>query len=146
MPSIGQAAIATILAKPYTVEGGFNVQINVNGTFVQKLASAIHAGWTSSSPTTPTSMVSSFNAEFTGYLIGGLGKTYVECIASGIDAEVNAWVASWDNIALVHTYTVNAASIVGRIMACSPYISTGTQICADASAEAFMVGFGQEAG
>jgi len=146
VPSIGQSAIATILAKPYVVEGGFAVQNNVNGTFIQKLAAAVHAGWTSVSPETPTSMSVSFSTEFNNYLFAGIGLQYVNCIASGIDDEVNAWVASWNNVLLVHEYTVNAASIVSRIMACSPITSNGAQIFAEASAEAFMAGFGQEVG
>ena len=146
MPSIGQSAIATILAKPYTVEGGFNVQVNVNGVFVQKLANAIHAGWTSASPTTPTTMGASFNTEFSNYLFAGLGKVFVECIASGIDAEVAAWVASWDDINMIHTFTVSNASIYNRIMACSPYQSNGAKVFAQGAADAFMAGFGQEAG
>lgn len=146
MPSIGQSAIANILgAKTYTVEGGFNTQFNVNGTTVQKLATAIDAGWTSASPTTPTSMAASFAAEFSSYLAGP-GLVFIYCVAQGIDDETQAWADSWNPIPAVHAYTVNAASIVSRIMACSPVQSNGALAISEAVADAFMTGFGQEVG
>ncbi|MCW8965371.1 MAG: hypothetical protein OQK82_01590, partial [Candidatus Pacearchaeota archaeon] len=112
----------------------------------QKLAAAIDAGWTSASPTTATTMAASFSAEFAGYLFPGIGQTFIYCIASGIDAEIAAWVASWDTLAQIHTYPPNAASIISRIMACSPVQSAGAQAIAEAVADAFMAGFGQEVG
>lgn len=146
MPSIGAAAIAsTIGAKSYTVEGGYPTQFVSSGAFVVKLANAIHAGWTSASPTTPTSMAASFSAEFAGYLLGN-GLLFVNCIASGIDDETAAWVASWQPIPAVHSYTVTAASMVSRMMACSPVVSNGSRALAEVVADAFMSGFGQETG
>lgn len=146
MPSIGAAAIAsTIGAKSYTVEGGFSTQFVSTAEFVVKLANAIHAGWTSASPTTPTTLSASFAAEFAGYLSGN-GLLFVNCIATGIDDEIAAWVSSWEPVPAVHTFTVTAASIVSRIMACSPVVSNGSQALAEVVADAFMSGFGQETG
>ena len=147
MPSTGSAAIAAVIgAKTYTVEGGFNTQFVEAYPTTQKLAAAIHAGWTSASPTTPTTMAASFTAEFAGYLLPGIGQAFFNCIASGIDAEIADWVASWAPVPQVHTYVPNAASIVSRIMACSPIQSAGTQALSEAAAEAFMAGFVQEVG
>lgn len=146
MPSIGTAAIASIIgAKAYSVEGAFPTQFITSGEFVAKLANAIHAGWTSASPTTPTGMAASFSAEFTGYLSGN-GWLYVSCIATGIDDETITWVNSWDTNSQLHTYTVNAASIVSRIMGCTPVVSNGSRALAEVVAGAFMSGFGQETG
>lgn len=145
MPSPGAASIAaTIGAKAYTVEGGYATQFVDPSSFVTSLSVAMDAGWTSASPTTATAMAAAFSAEFSSY--SGNGRTFIDCVASGIDDEVAAWVASWDVDLQVHTYTVNAASIVSRIMACSPVQSAGAQALAEVAADAFMSGFGQEVG
>jgi len=144
MPSPGASAIASSIGtKSFTVEGGFATQFVSTGEFVVKLSNAIHSGWTSASPSTPTTMATSFATEFSTYLSGN-GAVFVNCIASGIDAEIAAWAASWNGS--VHTFTVTAASIVSRIMACTPIVSNGAQALAEAVADAFMSGFGQEAG
>lgn len=146
MPSPGQDAIATTLgSKTYTVEGGFNTQFKKETTFVQKLATAMDAGWTSASPSTPTAMSNAFTTEFTGYL-NGQGMLFVSCVASAIDAETTAWVNSWDSTAQVHTYTVSAANIVTGTQNCAPLWSNGAKAIAEAAADAFMSGFGQETG
>lgn len=145
MPSPGASSIAaTIGAKTYTVEGGFVTQFVNPSSFVTSLATAMDAGWTSATPTTATTMAAAFTAEFASY--AGNGRVFIDCVATGIDDETAAWVASWDSQASVHTYTVNAASIVSRIMACSPVQSAGAQALAEAAADAFMSGFGQEVG
>jgi hypothetical protein len=146
MPSTGATAIANVIgAKSYIVEGGFATLFINSGEFVLKLANAIHAGWTSVSPTTPTSMAASFALEFNGYLFGN-GLLFINCVATSIDDEIATWVASWNVLTSVHDYTVNAASIVSRIMVCTPVVSYGTRALAEAVADAFMSGFGQEAG
>lgn len=146
MPSPGQSSIAgTLGAKTYTVDGGFDTQFNEQGTFVQKLATAIDSGWTCATPTTSTSMASAFDAELANYL-AGQGKQFVDCIAAGIDTEIDAWVASWDTKLQIHTFVVSAAGIVSRIQACAPIWSAGAQAVAESAADAFMSGFGQEVG
>lgn len=146
MPSPGQDAIATALgSKTYSVEGGFTTQFKKETTFIQKLATAMDAGWTSASPTTPTTMSNALNTEFTGYLVGQ-GLLFVGCIGSSIDAETTAWADSWDSTAQVHTYTVSAPKIVIGIQNCAPLWSNGAQAIAEAAADAFMSGFGQETG
>ena len=115
MPSPGQSAIADIIgAKTYTVEGDFATQFNVDGTFVQKLSTALDSGWTSESPSTPTSMATAFTSELDGYL-SGQGMQFLDCVAAGIDQETADWVLSWNSETQVHTYIVTAASIVSRI-------------------------------
>ncbi len=146
MPSPGSSSIAaTIGAKTYTVEGGYNTQFIASSEYIQKLARALDVGWTSASPFVPTSMSAAFSGEFVGYL-AGQGQLFVNCIASGIDQETAAWVSSWNPIAQVHTYVVNAGSIVGHIMGCSPVQSNGARALAEVCADAFMGGFGQEVG
>lgn len=146
MPSPGQDAIATTLGnKAYTVEGGFNTQFKKEKTFIQKLATAMDTGWTSAPPSTPTTMSGSFAAEFNAYLTGR-GMLFVSCIASAIDTETTAWGNSWDSIAQVHHYTVSAANIVTSIQNCAPLWSNGAKAIAEAVADAFMSGFGQETG
>jgi hypothetical protein len=146
MPSPGQSAIATILGgKTYSVEGGFDTAFKKETPFIQTLASAMDSGWTSASPTTTTTMATTFASEFADYL-AGQGLTFIDCIAVGIDQETAAWAASWDTQAQVHTYAVNAASIVSRIQGCSPLWSNGAKAISEAAADAFMSGFGQETG
>lgn len=146
MPSPGADAIAaTIGAKAFVVEGGLDAKFAANGELVQRLAEAVDAGWTSATPTTPTSMGAAFDGVLGDY-VAGRGRQYIDCIADGIDQETADWVASWDTQAQAHTYVVNAASIVGRIQACAPLWSAGAQALAEAAAEAFMSGFVQEGG
>ena len=144
MPSIGAAAIANgIGAKAFTVEGGFATQFISTADFVVKIANAIHAGWTSSSPSTPTSMVASFATEFSGFLTGN-GLAAGGCIASAIDDETTDWANSWNGA--THSYVVSAASIVSRVAACSPVSSNGMTALAEVVASLCMSGFGQETG
>lgn len=143
MPSPGPAALRTALAVPVTVESGQTTQFSENGLFVGQLAAAMDAGWTCATPTTPSTFTSAFDAAFP-HITGG--ALFLQCIASGLDDEVMAWVASWDSDVGIHTYTVNAASIYSRIMGCSPVNSAGTRALAQAVADAFMLGFGQETG
>lgn len=146
MPSPGQAAIASSIGtKSFTVEGGFVTQFQSTAEFIQDLATAINAGWTCASPTTPSTMAAAFTSQFAG-MLAGVGKQVIDCIAAGIDAEIAAWVASWNTGTSTHTYVVNSASIVSRIQACSPVWSNGAKAIAEAVADAFMSGFGQEVG
>lgn len=146
MPSPGKSAIADIIgAKTYTVEGEFATQFNVDGTFVQKLSTALDSGWTSVSPSTTTSMATAFTSELDGYL-SGQGKQFLDCVAAGIDQETADWVLSWNSETQIHGYTVTAASIVSHIKDCAPLWSSGAQAIAQVCADAFMSGFGQEAG
>lgn len=146
MPTPGQSAIATFIdAKTFTVEGGFATQFNGDAPFVQKLATALDAGWTSASPMTPTTMAEHFDTEFNGYLTGQ-GLLFLGCIASAIDDETAAWAASWDSQAQVHTFAVSSVGIVGRIQECAPLWSNGAQAVAQVTADAFMSDFDQEAG
>lgn len=146
MASPGQEAIASKLgSKTYSVEGGFDTQFKTETTFIQKLATALHAGWTSAPPSTSTAMSTAFSSEFADYLTGQ-GMQFISCIASAIDTETTAWADSWDSTAQVHTYIVSAANIVTGIQNCAPLWSNGAKAIAEAAADAFMSGFGQETG
>lgn len=144
MPSPGTSAIAAILgAKSYTVEGNYTTNFDPQGEFVSKLATAMHTGWTSSSPSTGTSMSSAFSATFSGYL-AGTGLLFINSIAQGIDEEIDAWVNSWNGSS--HSHGVTQNTITTRILALSPISSNGVQAITEVVAAAFMSGFGQEAG
>lgn len=147
MPSPGYTAILNAFdGLTYSVEGGYNTSFNKNNSFIQDLASAIHNGWTSATPTTSTTMASKFAAQpfasYTGYSI------FIQKIAQGIDAEVNAWVASWvpPPGSATHTYVVNQASIYNRIMSASSVQSNGAKALAQKCAQIFASNFGQEVG
>lgn len=144
MPSPGATAIAhSIGGKNYVVEGNFATGFTTGSPFVSKLATAMDTGWTSSSPSTSTSMDNAFASEL-GSFLQGAGLAFLNCVAQSIDAETTAWVNSWNGA--VHTFVVSAPSIVDRIMACAPVASHGVQALAEAVADAFMSGFGQETG
>lgn len=143
MPSPGVAALKTTLAVPVTIENGKVTQFSETGIFIGHLAEAIDAGWTCASPTTPSTFQEAFAAKFTD--ISG-GAVYLTCLSTGLDAEVDAWVSSWDSQAMAHTFIVTAASIYSRVMTCSPVNSAGTRALAQAVADVFVGGFGQETG
>lgn len=151
MPSTGVTAIRAVLgAKTFSLPWNnttYPAGFNVNGQNTIKVATAMHAGWTCATPTTPSAFAAAFVAQYAGYFTGsGNGYLFTNCIATGLDAEVAAWVASWTTPANVHTYVVNAASITARIMACAPINTPGAVAMAEAVASAFMAGFGQEVG
>lgn len=153
MPSPGQSAIATALG-----EATFDVEVTneddqtenrtqkfeKDGVFIQQLATAIHTGWTSVTPSTVTTMVTVFENVFTNLL--GNGKNVVLAIAQGIDVEVAAWAASWDSTKAKHLYEPDADAIYDKIINAVPITSNGIEALAQAVADAFMAGFGQEAG
>lgn len=144
MPSPGPAALRSALAVPYTVEGGHPTQFQADGQFITDLAAAIDAGWTCASPTTPSTFAEAFTAAF-AHITGG-GAPFLQCVASGLDDEVDAWIASWDSEAGIHTYAPSSASIVSRITGCSSLSSAGVTALAEAVADAFVASFEQEVG
>lgn len=139
MPTPGADNIATsIVGMSYTVEGGVDTQFKETCDFVQELAAAMDAGWTSSADT-PTSMTTEFQSAFEGY------HEFVFCIATGIDQETAAWADTWDGSS--HSYAVTKEKIVNSIKACAdPFWSNGAQAIAEAAADAFMSGFSQDSG
>lgn len=169
MPTTGTDAIATKIGeKTFTVmttpEGDVTTTFSPQSGFVKKLAAAIDAGWTSASPSTPTTMADAFTQEFLlgdelAYLAGN-GAMFVECIATAIDQETTAWAGSWISETAQHTYTVSESSIVARAESCTalatadpdaeppvpPFWSNGAKALAEAVAAAFVAGFLQEEG
>lgn len=120
MPSPGTTTLKTGLAsQSFILESvGGTLNFNPEGEFIQKLANAIHTGWTSISPSTPTTMVTSFTSEFASYMMAGsLGKLFmIDSVAQGIDNEVQQWVSSWDSFLQIHSYSPNGTSIKNRIL------------------------------
>ncbi len=170
MPSLKQSDIATELGKKtytaYTTAEGVAVktQFNTKGEFVQKLATALNKGWTCAPPSTPTTMETEVTREFSldtdlPYLTG-IGASLVKCIAIAIDNETSDWADSWSSETGTHTYVVSASNIVTGIKGCTklatedpeaeppvpPFWSNGAKAVAEAVADAFMSGFGQETG
>jgi len=148
MPSPGQSTIATALGsttfdvealdangETYTVAQ----QFNTDSEFVQQLATAMHTGWTSVSPSTVTTMVATFEPTFNHLL--GQGKSVMLAIAQGIDAEVTLWAASWNSTRAEHEYAPDAASIYNQIQNSLPITSAGINAISQAAADAFMSGF-----
>lgn len=148
MPSPGIPTLKNALTFPYTVEGGFATSMKYDSEVNDKLATAMHIGWTSSSPTTPTTMETAISAEFSSYVQTsgpyGTGWQHLLCLGIGIDEEIAAWVSSWNGT--VHTFTVTAASIESRIKACFPWSSNATDAIAQAVSQAFATYFEQEVG
>jgi len=149
MPSPGASQLAIDLEKTFslTVPGeGTKLQtIKSDGLFIVKLSNAMNAGWTCASPTTPSTFVSSFGVEFADYF-PGIGLTFINCIATSLDAEIADWVASWVVVPGVHTYTVSADNIKGRINICKGYDSEGISAIRDTVADTFALHFEQEVG
>ena len=149
MPSPGITTLKSELAVPFTV-GGYATQIVLNGQFDTRLATAMHNGWTCATPTTPSQMEVNVITEFGSY-VGisgsfGTGWQHLLCLGRGIDQEIDAWVASWNTTLGIHTFTVSAASIYGRIVACYPWNAPGPDAVAHAVANAFTTYFEQEIG
>ncbi len=146
MPTIGKSAIAQkIAAKSFEVENtGATVQYQEDVDFVQRLANAIHTGWTSLTPVTPTAMLTSFASVFADYT--GQGRAMLDAIATGIDQESSAWAASWNPTLAKHLYAPSAATIKSKILAASPFQSNAVTALAEATSEAYMSGFKQEEG
>jgi len=145
MASPGIDAIASEIGKKtYTVEGGFNVQFKTQSPSVQKLATAIDAGWTSSAPSTITTMATAITAEFT--LASSAGLAYLIAIGTGIDSEIGKWAASFNATTSLHAYVPTALLIVTAIMAASPVKSAGALALAQVVANVFITNFEQEAG
>lgn len=146
MPSPGIPALEAVLATSYTI-GGYAAHMEQYGTTVVKLATGMDSGWVCVSPTIPSDMEVAILAAFGAYLgPASQGYRFIQCCGRGIDQEVDAWIASWDVVLQIHTYTVNAASIKSRILACAPFVNAATTAIAQAVADAFMSGFGQETG
>ena len=120
MPSPGASIITTgISSVSFTLEQrGSSVSFNPAGEFPLKLGNAMHTGWTSISPSTVTTMIPAFTAEFATYMVaGGYGKIFmIDAVATGIDAEVAQWAGSWQSIPQVHTYAPTALSIKNTIL------------------------------
>ena len=145
MPSPGVPALKTALAAESFLIAGKTVNFDEEGDTIVKLAEAMDAGWTSSSPATGTVMAAQFALKFSGYASGD-GLSFLNCIAVAIDTEVAAWIASYDVNTSTHLYAVNAATIKASIIACSPISSVGVTAMATAAADAFLSGFDQAAG
>lgn len=146
MPSPGQQSIATNIGDvPYSVEGGFETEIKQASMVVQKLATGIDSGWTSTSPSTVTTMAATIPAAFAGFVIDGL--EFLTAIGTGIDAETALWAESWNPTSATHLYVPSSASIMEKIQAASPTVwSEGAQALAAAATSAFLSSFEQEVG
>lgn len=145
MPSPGKESIATEIGKKtYTVEGGFDVQFKTQSNTVQKLATAIDAGWTSSAPTTITTLANAITREFTQ--VSGNGLANLIALGTGIDAEVTKWAASFNSLTSLHTYAPTAIAITTATMAASPIKSAGAIALSNVVADIFIANFEQEAG
>ena len=128
MPSPGQSTIATeIGGVSFTLEvRGTTLNFNSAGAFIQKLATAVDAGWTSAHPVTITTMASTFTSEFSGYFAGSAqGKDFINAIASAIDYDVTLWALSYDLIEDVHSYEPTASSLKAKILSNYPAPSSG---------------------
>ena len=147
MPSPGISTLKSDLAFSYTVEGGFSTQIILDSETDVRLATGINNGWGSPYPTTPTTMEIAILAAFGGYVLPtGGGYQNLRAIGLGIDEEIAAWIASWDSIGMVHTYTVNPASIESRIISHYTINSNATAALALNVAQTFCNYFIQEGG
>lgn len=145
MSSPGKDTIATALGnKTYTVEGGFKTQFKADSETIQKLASAIDAGWTSSAPSTITTMATEIASKFSNTL--GNGLAYLIALASAIDTETSKWAASFNPLTGLHTYAPTAAAIIATTLAASPIQSAGVTAMAEAVAQVFIDNFEQEVG
>ncbi len=147
MPSPSASVLRTELAVPFTVEGGFNTNIVLGGEFNTRMASGMDTGWTSATPTTPSSFQSAILAAFSGYTLGaGQGLNWITCIGTELDAEVDLWIASWQVIPMVHTYVPSAGSIIGRIQSCELFTSNARTALDQTIADTFIKYFEQEVG
>lgn len=146
MPSPGTAVIASAIGDvAYTVEGGFDTEIKQESMVVQKLATGMHNGWTSATPTTVSTMAATIPAAFSGFVVDGL--EFLTAIGTGIDAETTTWAASWNSTSATHAYSPASASIMASIKAASPTVwSAGAQALAQAATDAFLANFEQEVG
>ena len=148
MPSPGQETLATDLGSAsYSMTHNgetLTISFNSDGDTIQRLATAMDSGWTITSPTSPTSFESTFNTEFSDIL--GQGKTFMDCIATALDTEVDVWIASWDTNSQTHTYVPSASTIKGNITSCSPVSSAGVEALAQKVADTFISYFEQEVG
>lgn len=139
MPSPGTSAIENAIAgTTFDVEGE-TTEFKAGSLLVVQLGSAIDAGWTSSSPAAPTTMAASFAATFTNLV--GPGLVAMNAIASGIDQETAAWVASFNPLTGLHAYAPTATAIKSKILAACPVSSNGMTALAQAVADAFIDGF-----
>ncbi|NVK42110.1 MAG: hypothetical protein HWE39_12790 [Oceanospirillaceae bacterium] len=139
MPSPGTAAIEQAIAGTQFDVEGETTEFKEGSLIVVQLGRAIDAGWTSASPSTSTTMAATFASEFSN--VAGVGLTAMNAIATGIDQEVAAWIASFNPVAGVHAYAPTAASIKSKILAASPVSSNGMTALAQAVADAFIDGF-----
>jgi len=145
MPSPGVSALKTALAAETFLVGDNTVSFESTGQMIGKLAAAIHAGWTSSSPASATTMAAKFSIEFSDYASGD-GLVFLNCIASAIDAETASWVSSYNATTGLHAYIVSATAITSAITLCSIVDSPGVTALATAVGDAFNSGFDQAAG
>jgi len=145
MPSPGVADLKSALAAETFLVGAATVSFDADGEMITKLATAIDAGWTSSYPSTPTTMAAAFAAELAGYASGD-GLAFLNSIASAIDADVALWVASYVAVTGLHSYVVNATAITAATLSSSPVSSPGVIALATAAGNAFAAEFVQEEG
>lgn len=146
MPSPGVAAIVDSIGNTrYQVEGGFSTEIKKESPTVQKLAAGMHAGWTSATPSTVTTMATTIPAAVGG-ILAGPGLAFFTAIGTGIDQETALWAASWIPVSVKHAYAPSADAIVSKIMAASPVQSAGAKALAERAAAAFIEHFVQEVG
>ncbi|MAK91980.1 MAG: hypothetical protein CMI13_12190 [Oleibacter sp.] len=142
MPSPGFVELGDRLA-PITYRiSGFDVEIRQH-SLILRLARAMHAGWTSASPTTTTTMRAAMLQEFSDFS-GGYGTRLFEAIGIGIDGETAQWAGSWNST--THTYTVNMAETYTKIMAAMPIDTEATRAIANKAAQVFWLFFEAEVG
>ena len=151
MPTPGagalQAAIGTV-AIP--LPGYPGVTIANNSETITRMAIGMDAGWIALYPTTSSTCETAIEAAFDNFIAAGAAsRCWLKAFGKGIDSEMMAWVASWNPVTLLHSYTPTVDtiynSIITEITACG-YINAHTYPLASAVAGAWMAYFGQETG
>lgn len=118
---------------------------NEDARVIVGLANAIHAGWTSSYPTTVTTMSAAITAEFSE-LAGSPGLPYLVAIGGAIDTDVALWAASFVPNSGTHSYTPSKGAMTTAFTAATPMRLPGVDALASSVFDAFLAGFSTTAG
>ena len=123
-----------VLAEPTTV-------LKKGSKTVESIATAMHGGWTSASPASPTTMTATFTAEFEKWIQPGKGLSSMIAIGAGIDAEVAKWIASFDPVTGTHKYALTAKVLKDSMLSGSLIDSGAMDAVSETCAEAFVAEF-----
>ena len=147
MPSPGNLAILQAITNlTYEAADGVETTLTADSPFVRKLATALHTGWTSAYPSSPTTAANAISAEFSGFKLAPQSLQVLVAMGTGIDSETALWVASYNATTGLHSYAPQQASIVAKILAACPVQYPSVQVLADAVAAVFVAHFEQEGG